>query len=440
MKKVYEQSKSKSNGIYRGLKEKISIMSPGNPEAIFEAVMSLAEDLVESYETIKSHAAKAAITVMQALMELETEEIAGKRYMHNPEREANRWGSEEGHVIFGGRKMKVKRPRVRRSDGCEARLETYGKFREGSRIQGDVERRVVRRVSTRNYEGVIDDIQEGYGIKKSSVSRQWKAASAEKVREVMERPLGDLDLLAIMIDGIHFHEYLLVAAVGVDITGRKHVLGLWSGATENSAVCGGLLDSLFERGLNPEQKYLFVIDGSKALKKGIVERFGGRAIIQRCIVHKERNVLNHISKKYHAIVRLKLRAAWSMKSYDDAKDALGKVVSYLREINTSAAASLEEAFEETLTLHRLCLPDLLRKSLRSTNIIESCFSTTRDLCRNVKRWRNSDMALRWGGAMLLEAEKKFRRIRGCRSMAVLASVLGRGDVQGKIIDKGGAVA
>jgi len=440
MKKDYEQSESKSNGIYRGLKEKISILSPGNSETIFEAVMSLAEDLRDSYETIKSYAAKAAITVMQALMEMETEEIAGKRYKHDPERAANRWGSGQGHVIFGGRKMRLKRPRARHVNGCEARLETYGKFRAGSRIQGDIERRVVRRVSTRNYEGVIDDIQEGYGIKKSSVSRQWKAVSAKKVREVMERPLGDLELLAIMIDGIHFHEYLLVAAVGVDISGRKHVLGLWSGATENSTVCGALLDNLIERGLDSGKKYLFVIDGSKALKKGIMERFGERAIIQRCIVHKERNVLDHIPKKYHAIVRLKLRAAWSMKSYDDAKDALGKVVSHLRGINVSAAASLEEAFEETLTLHRLRLPDLLRKSLRSTNIIESCFSTTRDLCRNVKRWRNSDMALRWGGAMLLEAEKKFRRIRGCRSMAVLASALGRSDVQSKTIDKKAAVA
>ena len=455
MKKVYDRQNRKSNtkkngtnGSYRGLKEKIRIMSPGNSEAIFEAVMSLAEDMADSYEAIKSYAAKAALTVMQVFMEMETEEIAGERCKHNPERKANHWGRGAGYVIFDGRKMKVQRPRVRYTDGSEARLETYGRFREGSRIQGDVERRVVRRVSTRNYEGVIDDIREGYGIKKSAVSRHWKAASAKKVREVMERPLGDLDLLAIMIDGIHFHEHLLVAALGVDITGKKHVLGLWSGATENSTVCGELLDNLIERGLDPENKYLFVIDGSKALKKGIVERFGERAIIQRCIVHKERNVLDHIPKKYHSIVRLKLRTAWSMKSYADAKDALRKVVSYLRGINSSAAASLEEAFEETLTLHRFCLPDLLRKSLRSTNIIESCFSTTRDLCRNVKRWRSSDMALRWGGAMLIEAEKKFRRIRGCRSMKMLASVLGRVDVQRKTVDaddadaldKGGAVA
>ena len=243
---------------------------------------------------------------------------------------------------------------------------------------------------------------------------------------MMERPLGDLNLVALMMDGIEFQDYLLVVAMGFDATGKKHILGLWDGATENAVVCGALLDELIERGLATDRRYLFVLDGSKALRKAVLTRFGDNAEIHRCHLHKTRNVLSYLSNSYHRIVEMKLIAAWGMMSYADAKNALRDVVTYLRTISESAARSLEEGFEDTLTIHRLGLPDRLRVTFKSTNPIESCFSTTKKkFCKNVKNWKNVDMARRWAGTMLLESEKRFRRIRGYKEMPVLISAMGR---------------
>ena len=432
--------RSESSGISGEIRSRLDALDSAAKESVLKVILPLAGALTETKGVVESLSAELGLMAMKILIDDEVEAIAGKRYERVPHLKVSRWGSENGYVAFAGRKAPMVHPRLRHEDGYEVPVGRYGKFQDGGRLEDDVKKRIVRRVSTRNYAGVLDDVCDCYGIEKSSVSLRWKEASEKQVRELMERPLGDLNLLAILIDGIRFHEFLLVVALGVDISGKKHVLGLWLGATENSTVCGGLLDNLIERGLDPELKYVFIIDGSKSLKKAVTDRFGKDAVIQRCIVHKERNVLDYLPEKYHSIVRMKLRAAWNMKDYDEAKAELMKVVSYLRDLNESAAASLEEGLEETLTLHRLNAPESLRKSLRSTNIIESCFSTTRDLCRNVKRWRNSNMALRWGCAMLLQAEKRFRRIRGSRSMPVLAAALGRTVSQENAIDKGGAVA
>lgn len=438
MRKNYGKKKSRSRRKTRKPQGKVLGFDSDEKEASIRMTLPVGDILAGMHDAVEALAAEAGLLMMKALIDEEVDQIVGARYGRDPKRRANRWGSEEGHVIFAGRKVPLKRPRIRGMDGREVQLERYRSFRSPSRMPEEIERRIVRRVSTRNYEGVIDELCEGYGIRKSSVSRHWKTASAKKLKEMMERPLGELDFAAILIDGIHFHEYLFVVAVGLDKTGKKHVLGLWQGATETAAVCGSLIDHLIERGLDPNKNYLFVLDGSKALRAAVVERFGADAIIQRCTVHKERNVLDHISKKYQAVVRLKLRAAWDMKSYADAKAALRQVVSYLRNLNPAAAKSLEEAFEETLTVHRLEVPETLRKSLRSTNIIESCFSTTRDLCLNVKRWRNADMAWRWAGTMLLEAEKRFRRVNGRRSMSVLLAALDR--TSKKTVDEKQAIA
>jgi transposase-like protein len=303
-------------------------------------------------------------------------------------------------------------------------LRRYQAFHDDRRMQQAVAERVVRRVSTRDYEGVIDDICDGYGIDKSSVSRQWKAASSAQLKEMLERKLDDLDLAVLMLDGISFHDYLLVVALGIDVGGHKQVLGLWPGATENAEVVGELLDDLIERGLPTDSNLLLVLDGSKALAKAVKKRFGKRAIMQRCRIHKERNILSHLPKKYHQIVRLKLRSAWNMTDYQEAKEQLQKVHDYLATINIAAAHSLEEGFEETLTINRLALPESLRRLFGSTNIIESCFSVTRDLCRNVKRWRNVAMACRWAGTMLRESERRFHRIMGYRDMPLLTKALG----------------
>jgi transposase-like protein len=363
---------------------------------------------------------------MNALIQEEVSQLAGERYRHQADREAFRWGQEEGHVVYGGQKVPVERPRVRSVKGHEIPLQRYAMFQSDGRMQQEVERHMIRRVSTRDYEGCVDAITEGYGVRKSSVSRHWKAATTKDLQEVMERPLGDLDLVAIMIDGIHFHDHLVIVALGFSGNGRKHVLGLWEGATENTGVCKALLADLVDRGLDPSRRYLIVVDGSKALSKAIHATFGADALIQRCQEHKKRNVLANLPREYHASVKRRLRAAWGMTDYAKARKALLQVVRYLEGLSASAAASLQEGLEETLTIHRLKLPEPLRFTFRTTNPIESVFSRGRDLCRNVKRWRNSNMAQRWAGAVLLQAEKKFRRIRGHHVMGALVSALAAG--------------
>jgi transposase-like protein len=241
----------------------------------------------------------------------------------------------------------------------------------------------------------------------------------------MERRLDNLDICVILLDGKEFGDTTIITALGVDAAGNKHILGLWPGATENSVVCGSLLDDMIERGLSVGTQYLFVIDGAKALKKAITDRFGRSALIQRCRIHKERNIRSYLPKKHHRLLAMKLRAALAMTDYAEALRELRKVHEWLMSISDAAANSLEEGFEELLTVNKLKLPVSLKKLFGSTNMIESCYSLTGDLCRNVKRWRGEGMARRWAGAMLLETEKRFYRIRGHREMPMLAAMLKR---------------
>ncbi len=401
------------------------VVSTGNGEV--QLALPIPQLLAAAHGAIEALAGEAGLLIMKALIDEEVEQIAGKRYAHDGEREAVRWGHEEGFVVFAGRKVPMKRPRVREVGGTEVPLERYGMFQNDERMRGSVSQRVLRGVSTRNYAGVIDEVCDGYGIQKSSVSRHWKAATTKELAAMMERPLGDLDLVAIMIDGISFDEFRVVVALGVDSEGEKHVLGLWDGAKENGAIVTALLENLVERGLDVDRRYLFVIDGGKALKKGIRSVFGKDAIIQRCQVHKERNVLDHLPDGHQTTIKRALRAAWGMTSYKEAKKALDRIVRKLESLSPGAAASLREGLEETLTLHRLQVPEPLRRFLRSTNPIESMFARARALCRNVKRWRNANMALRWGATMLRHAESKFRRVFGYRSMPQLVKILNRVD-------------
>ena len=400
-------------------------------ESGVQLMLPIAEILAGVQDSLESLAGHAGLLIMNALLEDEVDQLVGDRYSHNPGREASRHGHDDGYIVFAGRKVPMKKPRVRSIDGKELQLPRYESFKKGTRMEDAVSQRVIRGVSTRNYEGALDAVCDGYGVQRSSVSRQWKAASTKQLKVMMERPLGDLDLVAMMIDGVSFHDTLIVAALGFTSDGTKHVLGLWSGATENAEVCKGLLNDLIERGLRTDRSYLFVLDGSKALYKAVHAVFGDRAEIQRCHVHKERNVISYLPDEYHRMVRQRLHAAWGMTDYGKAKKALLKLVEYLATLSASAARSLEEGLEETLTVHRLKLPDRLRLTFRTTNPIENCFSSTRHLCRNVKRWRNDDMAVRWGGTMLLEAEKKFRRVRGFREMPFLVSVLRKDEVDSR---------
>ena len=390
-----------------------------------QLTLPVPEILAGLHGAIEETATRAGVLIMRTLLEEEVERLAGEKHKHNPDRQGLRWGKEESHVVFGGRKIAVERPRVRSLAGKEIALERFRLFQAGSRMEEAVARQVIAGVSTRDYEGAVNGVVDGYGVRRSSVSRHWKAVSQERLTEFMERPLGALNLVAVLIDGIEFKEALLVAALGVDATGKKYVLGIWQGTTENAELSKSLLQDLVRRGLGTDEKHLFVLDGSKALAKAVRQVFGEKAEIQRCHVHKERNVLDHLPESRKRIVRMRLRAAWNMKDHEEARSELLRLTRYLKDLNPSAAKSLEEGLDETLTIHRLGVPEGLRRSLRTTNAIESCFSSTRKYCRNVKHWRAGNMTLRWAGTMMIEAERRFRRLKGFRSMPRLLVTLGR---------------
>jgi transposase-like protein len=325
-------------------------------------------------------------------------------------------------VVFGGQKLPLRRPRLRHK-GQETQLESYALLNAPRRLQAPVLSLMLAGLSTRQYEPAVNGFLESYGIQRSSVSRHFMAASAKQLAELCERGLGELRLVVIVLDGKQYTQGTVIVGLGIDEGGHKHVLGLWDGATENAAVVQGLLGDLERRGLDLGRRYLFVLDGSKALAKAVRAKFGAGALIQRCQLHKRRNVKAHLPEKWQGQAEQRLKAAYGMRQYQEARQELEKTVAWLRTIHEGAARSLEEGLEETLTLHKLGLPELLRQSLSSTNVIESCFSHVQRLARNVKRWRNAQMVRRWMGAALLAAEKRFRRIRGHKSLPLLVQAL-----------------
>jgi transposase-like protein len=282
---------------------------------------------------------------------------------------------------------------------------------------------MMRGLSTRNYGAVVKDFHNAYGVEKSAVSENFIEASREKVKQLMERPLGELRLCAVLIDGTPFKDRQMIAALGIGCDGRKTVLGIREGATENTAVVSALLSELVERGLDFSTPRLYVLDGGKALAAAVRKHAGDAAFIQRCQVHKKRNVVDHLPDEHKADVRRKMQNAYAMAEYPDAKRALEQLHRELMDLNPSAARSLEEGMEETLTVHKLRLPDQLRRTLCCTNVIESAFSIVGTVCRNVKRWRDGDHIERWVGSGLLVAERQFRKVIGHRQIPLLLSSL-----------------
>ena len=385
--------------------------------------LPISEVLAETKWRVEQLAAEAGLKLMACTIEEEVRQWAGERYQHGSEAPGYRWGSQSGYVMFAGRKVRMERPRVRhKHSGREVALESYEKFQQNQRLQQAVLDQMALGLSTRNYEPSIQAFCEGYGIKRSSVSRHFVAASKKSLEELMNRRMDQWDLVVLFLDGIERGGQCLIVAVGVDSEGNKHGLGLWQGETESGEVCRSLLGNLIERGLDAGKKYLFIIDGSKALSSAIGKKFVGSEI-QRCQLHKRRNVLAHLPESHQPEVERRLKAAYAMSSYKDAKNALCDVLDDLEHLNPSAARSLAEGMEETLTLHRLEIPEELRVSLRTTNIIESSLSRVDDLTRRVKRWRAGDHRQRWFATAVLLAEKKFRKVRGYRAMNVLIQLL-----------------
>ncbi len=399
---------------------------PGKSKRKFECLGSKEEavrlplPLVEVWEELQPEVEHltglAGLKIIRAVIEEEVMRRVGPR--HQPDRASSclRWGQQPGYVVFAGQKVAVQRPRVRTRQGEEVQLDSYARLQHDGRRQRAVREGIVAGLTSRNYRRAVQSVLEGYGIEKSSVSRQFVQASAAQLKKLYEKRLGELDLVAILIDGIHLGKQVLVVALGIESSGKKQVLGLWQGATENTTVVKELLEDLVARGLAPDRRYLFVIDGAKALRAGIERVFGERAEVQRCQIHKRRNVKEHLPKGAQADTDRRIRNAYAMTEYAAAKAELEKIFRQLERINPSAARSLEEGLEETLTVHRLGVGTLLRQTLASTNPIESCFSIVEKVARNVKRWRAGDHALRWTATGLLEAEKKFRKVKGYREL------------------------
>jgi transposase-like protein len=366
---------------------------------------------------------EAGLALMRLVMEEEVRHLAGERHQQHAERRAHRWGQEDGYCVIDGQKVPIQRTRLRTKDKREQRLGSYELFQRSGPLEQGVWDKMMRGLSTRNYGAVVKDFSTAYGIEKSAVSENFIEASREKVKQLLERPLGELRLCAVLIDGTAFKDRQIIVALGLGCDGRKTVLGLREGATENATVVGALLSDLGERGLDFSTPRLYVLDGGKALHTAVRRHAGESAFIQRCQVHKKRNVVDHLPEEHKTDVRRKLQNAYSMADYQDAKRALERLHHELMHLNPSAARSLEEGLEETLTVHKLRVPDQLRRTLSCTNVIESAFSIVETVCRNVKRWREGDQIERWVSSGLLVAEQQFRKVIGFRQLPLLLSSL-----------------
>jgi len=369
--------------------------------------------------------------VLAELMEEEVEEVVGPKGRQIPARVAVRHGHEAGEVTLGGRRLPVERPRVRTANGrAEVPLATYAHFADRDPLTEVVLEQMLAGVSTRRYRRTQEPVGSEVEAKtrstsKSSVSRAFVERTRQALSELMSRRLDDVRLAVLMLDGIELQGRTNIVALGITTEGVKIPLGLWEGSTENATVARALLSDLVERGLDPEQGILFVIDGSKALRKAIRDVFGEQAPIQRCVRHKERNVLDHLPERDRPQVKHRLRRAWAETDHGRALDQLRRLAIELERSHPGAAGSLREGMEETLTLTRLGISGSLKRTLESTNPCESMIECVRRSARNVKRWQSGEMALRWTAAGMLEAERQFRRIIGYRDLATLIVAIER---------------
>jgi len=377
-------------------------------------------------QSVNDFATEVGLKVARLLLDDEVEQRCGSRYERVAERTVTRYGRQRGMVVIAGQKLPIERPRVRYTQRCgEAELENYARLQSPEAMPQAVLKRLVRGVSCRDYEGVVDLAREGFGVKRSSVSRSFVKASAKELRQLAERRFDGERFPVVYIDGTPYAGEAMIAALGITEDGQKRLLGLRQGATENAAVCTALLEDLSARGLDTSSPTLLVLDGSKALHAAAKRVWGRNALIQRCQVHKKRNVQQHLPQKHWAEVSRQLNAAYHETDYDQALKGLKTTARWLERLNPDAAASLREGMEETLTVVRLGVPELLRRTLATTNPIESAFSVAENVTSRVKRWRDGDMRKRWCTAGLLRAESKFRRVKGYRHMPQLLRALDR---------------
>lgn len=360
----------------------------------------------------------AGLLLVHQVMEHEAQNLTGAPYSRGAEKKNHRWGKQPGSVYLSGQRIPVERPRVRTKgkNSREIDLETYREFSKPDSMNEAVMARMLAGVSMRDYAGTVDTALDGHGISRSAVSRRAVALTARSLEEFYNRRLEEVDLVVLLIDGISIAGTENIVCVGIDVWGRKLVLGLRQGATENHVVCKDMIAELIERGLAAEKDYLFLLDGSKALSKAVKQVFGQDVAIQRCQAHKRRNVSDYLPNEHKTRIDKKLGAAYAMADPAEAQKALLSVHNELERLNPAAANSLAEGMTETLTVHRLSVGNELRRSLCTTNIIESMFSMARRNNRNVKNWKDQKHIERWLVTGLLAAECRLRRVRGYREL------------------------
>jgi putative transposase len=405
----------------RAVKQFAEMAAAGNPAV--QMVLPLAEMIGWLRKGVGELIRQAGLQLMDLMMQEEVRALAGEPCQRHAERTATRWGSERGYCVVMGQKVPIQRPRVRNADDKEVRLGSYEMFHRGEPLTETVWEKLMLGLSTRKYGDAVRAFSEAYGLEKSAISEHFIEASRGKLKALMERRLDKVRLCALMIDATPFQGQQMVAALGIGEDGRKTILGIRQGATENATVVGELLSDLVERGLDFTQPRLYVLDGGKALSAAVKKHAGESAPIQRCQVHKRRNVLDHLTDEQRPLAAKKLNAAYAMEEYGAAKQALEQLHRELMDLNPSAARSLAEGMEETLTVQRLHLPIQLRKTMASTNVIESAFSIVEQVCKNVKRWHGGDQRERWVGSGLLVAEKQFRRVQGYKQIPALLKEL-----------------
>jgi putative transposase len=393
--------------------------------------LSLAGIAGQAKEGLLALAVSAGLAVLHETMEWEVERVVGPKGRHDGDRIAKRHGHSGGEVTLGGRRVPVSRPRVRTADDtAEIGLESYQEFADRDLLEQVMLERMLAGVSTRRSGRVAEPVgeqteQDARSTSKSAVSRAFVARTRTALEELLGRDLSGLELAVVMIEGIDLAATTHVVALGITTDGTKVPLSLREGSTENAIVATALLSDLVDRGLRLSEQQLFVLDGAKALRKAVRQVAGERALVHRCHIHKARNVCDHLPERERPWVRAKLRAAWSDPSHPDALASLQALAGQLAKVHPDAAGSLREGMEETLTLTRLGVTGALRRTLCSTNPIESMFDTVRTTQRNVKRWQDGDMRLRWTAAAMAQAQQGFRRVKGHRDLPKLAAAIRR---------------
>ena len=409
---------------------KKAIRRRGVPQEILSQLQLPLSELIRQtlLDTVITSGTIQAIEMLRS----QQEALCGPRYKQVADRKAHRHGSTAGSLVMGGRRVTLPRPRVRSVAGREVELPAWTQWSREDPLEQRALQQMILGVSTRGYSDSLEKLPVEVperGKSRSAVSRRFVEGTRRRLVKLQRRDLSKLSLAVLMIDGIHFEDHVVLVALGFENDGKKHVLGLWEGATENSRACKALLENLASRGLQTNRSMLIVLDGAKVLHKACRDVFGDRAFIQRCQEHKKRNVADHLPESMRPGVRRAMNQAYECRDAKRAKRQLEALAARLESEHPGAAASLREGLDETLTVIELNLPERLQLSLRTTNPIDNLIGSVRKVSRRVKRWRGGRMMLRWCGAAVLDAEQRFRRIRGYREMPKLIAALRARDAE-----------